>query len=176
MTFWNQAALEPKRNYRWQLYIEGFDGNATAWWAKTVTLPSFDVSEVEHNYFDNKFYFPGRVSWSEVEATLVDPVEPDAAKNLMSILINSGYNIADAPDEKPTISKKKAVQDGIKKITISVFDSEETEIEIWVLHNAFIKAAKFGDMDYSNDELKTVSLTIRYDWASYEGMGTAYLT
>ncbi len=33
------------------------------------------------------------------------------------------------------------------------------------MQNAFIKSAKFGDLDYSNDELKTVELTLRYDWA-----------
>ena len=34
------------------------------------------------------------------------------------------------------------------------------------LQQPFIKSAKFGDLDYSNEDLRTVDLTIRYDWAS----------
>jgi len=38
-------------------------------------------------------------------------------------------------------------------------------LETWALWNAWVKSAKYGDLDYSNDELRTVELTIRYDWA-----------
>ena len=39
------------------------------------------------------------------------------------------------------------------------------------MNNPFIKSAKFGDMDYSNDELRTVEMSIRYDWATCEIKG-----
>ena len=172
MAFWNEASSNPKRNYRWLLTIDGFGTDSVVWWAKTVNTPSFDVSEVEHNYFDNKFYFPGRVSWSEVEATLVDPVSPDAADLTLEILKNSGYNIAnDTSKAKSTISKNKAVTEGVKAVKIELYDAGDlnqnpTPLETWHLKNVFIKAAKFGDLDYSNDELRTISLTFRYDWAT----------
>mgnify|MGYP003654516048 CR=1 FL=1 len=175
--FWNQAASEPKRNYRWRLTIDGFGGtNKVVWWAKTVSLPSFDVSEVEHNYFDNKFYFPGRVSWSEVEATLVDPVSPDAVNLTLAILTASGYNIKESEADQKTISKAASTTNGLGAVMIEVFDAAgATAVEKWVLKNAFVKAAKFGDLDYSNDELKTISITLRYDWATCEtSIGTKF--
>ena len=55
MTFWNESSLAPMRNFRWQLQITGFTGNDIVWWAKTVNVPSFDVSETTHDYFDNKY-------------------------------------------------------------------------------------------------------------------------
>ena len=167
--FWTNSTSEAKRNYRFKVTMMPFGAeNSVVWWAKTVTLPAFDVSEVEHNHMDNKFYFPGRVSWTEVSMTLVDPITPDATDLLNKMLIDSGYIIpatADKASTKSTISKAKAHAGGLGLVQIDVLNAEGTAVESWELKNAFIKAAKFGDLDYSNDELKQVDLTLRYDWA-----------
>ena len=174
-TFWNETSMEPKRNYRFQVSIGGQNGKFTGlhFWAKTVDTPSFDVTEVEHNYYDNKYYYPGRVSWSEVTLTLVDPISPDAVQLTNKILIDSGYNIPKDPtsaNQKATISKKKANAAGFKKLSIHVVNAEGFDLEVWTLNNPFIKSAKYGDLDYSNDELRTVEMSIRYDWATCEIM------
>tara|TARA_R110002020_G_scaffold108969_7_gene252367 strand:- start:585 stop:1124 length:540 start_codon:yes stop_codon:yes gene_type:complete len=165
MAFWSNNTSEAKRNYRFRITMEALGGSV--WWAKTVTLPSFDVSEIEHNHMDNKYYFPGRVSWSEVSMTLVDPIDPDATDSLNKMLVESGYIVpkdSATAQSKPTISKAKATSLGTVKIEILDATGEKA-VETWELQNPFIKAAKFGDLDYSNDELKTVELTLRYDWA-----------
>jgi len=176
MAFWKDEGSTPKRNFRW--LVRMFNGTETsvAWWAKTVTVPSYEISEVEHNFLDNKYYYPGRVSWSEITLTLVDPADEtiDCVATTLRMLALSDYVVKDVPGQQPnvTISKKKAVgaNETIKPsaITIAVLDSEGNEIERWTLHNPFIKSAKYGDLDYSNDELRTVEMTVRYDWASCE--------
>ena len=165
MAFWSENSMAPMRNFRWQLQIDGMGNNKVVYWAKTVSVPSFDVSETEHNYFDNKFFFPGRVTWTDVEVTMVDPVEPSSPKLLMEMLKTAGYNVPTAPGAKETLSKKKSSSDGIQAVTLTLYDAEGVTKEKWVLKNPWIKAAKFGDMDYSNDDLREVSLTIKYDWA-----------
>ena len=88
MAFWSNVTSEAKRNYRFKITMSPFgQGKDVLWWAKTVSLPSFDVSEIEHNHMDNKYYFPGRVSWSEVSMTLVDPIDPDATDLLNKMLL-----------------------------------------------------------------------------------------
>ena len=167
--FWSSANVEPKRNYRWKILLSGFGTSNVLWWAKTVTVPAYDVSEVEHNFFDNKYYYPGRVSWSEVTLTLVDPISPDAVQLTNKLLIDSGYNVpasAVGANQKRTISKKNATNAGFKQLSIHVVDSEGRDVEVWELRNPFIKSAKFGDLDYSNDELRTIEMSIRYDWAT----------
>ena len=168
MAFWSTKTSEPKRNYRFKVTMSRFAGSANdvMWWAKTAALPSFEVSEVEHNHMDNKYYFPGRVSWSTVAITLVDPISPDATDLLNRLLVDSGYSIpgdAATAISKPTISKNKATTGG--DVIIEVLNAAGGVVEQWTLQNAFIKAAKYGDLDYSNDELRTVELTLRYDWA-----------
>jgi len=115
---------------------------------------------------DNKYYFPGRVSWSEVSMTLVDLIDPDAATKLSALLSKMGYNI----QSKDNAPSKKTIDKSNNTITclIEVLDKDGTTVEQWTLNNAFIKAAKYGDLDYSNDELKTIELTLRYDWATHD--------
>jgi hypothetical protein len=170
MAFWSTNDVEPKRNFRFQVQITGLTdlGAPTdiLWWAKTVTTPSFDVSEVEHNYLDNKFYFPGRVSWNEVSLTLVDPISVDAVQITNRLLEASGYSVKANESSVKTMSKMQATNIAIKGMTITILSAEGDPIEQWILNNPFIKSAKYGDLDYSSDDLRTVEMTIRYDWAT----------
>tara|TARA_E500000318_G_scaffold59219_2_gene54969 strand:- start:2037 stop:2582 length:546 start_codon:yes stop_codon:yes gene_type:complete len=178
MAFWSTNDVEPKRNFRFQVQITGLTALGAPtdilWWAKTVTTPSFDVSEVEHNYLDNKYYFPGRVSWNEVSLTLVDPISVDAVKLTNKLLETSGYTVKADETSLETISKKKATQTAIKGMKITVLDADGNDIETWTLNNPFIKSAKYGDLDYSNDELRTVELSVRYDWATCDNDETQF--
>jgi len=171
MAFWTNGEVEPKRNFRFKVEITSQDNDsATLWWAKSVNLPSFDVSETEHNFLDNKFYFPGRVSWNEITLTLVDPISLDATGRTAGILQKSGYMMKGEAGLK-TISKKKAAGTSSSPLfgfSIIVLDADGAEVERWKLQNPFIKSAKFGDLAYDNDELKAIELSIRYDWAILE--------
>ena len=174
MAFWSQNNVEPKRNFRFKVEITGLEENSVLWWAKTVTTPSFDVSETEHNFLDNKYYFPGRVSWNEVSLSLVDPISVDAVQLTNNLLEGAGYsipsNIPANPSDFETISRNKASAK-LGDVTIAVLDADGKVIEQWLLRNAFLKSAKYGDLDYSNDDLRSVELTIRYDWATCDTTG-----
>ena len=168
--FWTSPDTAPKRNFRFLVQL----GDDVVWWAKTVSTPSYDVGEVEHNFLDNKFYFPGRVSWSEVSMTLVDPVSPDAVEKTNDYVIGASvdggpnYIIKDGDSgtvSPKTISKSKAVA-ALGAVNIKILNAEGDTIEEWNLKNAFIKSAKYGDLDYSNDDLRTIELSLRYDWAT----------
>ena len=172
MAFWTQAGAAPKRNYRFRVYIEGLGDTIgpAVWWAKTVTLPSFEISEVEHNYFDKKFYYPGSISWNDVTMTLVDPVNPDASLVTAALLMGQGYHLpTDDTTQVQTISKIAAGTTGLKAVYIEVLTHDNFVVEEWKLVHPFVKSAKWGDLDYSNDELKQIDLVIRYDWAQLEG-------
>jgi hypothetical protein len=166
--FWTSANSAPKRNFRFLVML----GADVVWWAKTVKVPSYDVAEVEHNFLDNKFYFPGRVSWTDVSMTLVDPVSPDAVKKTNEYVIganpnNPNYKVKQESDLETTVSKAKAVA-ALGSVTIMVLDADGDSIETWTLQNAWIKSVSYGDLDYSSDDLRTIELSIRYDWAECE--------
>ena len=180
MAFWKDGSAAPKRNYRYLVRMNAGKDNAVqvAWWTKTVNTPSYEVSEVEHNFLDNKYYYPGRVSWSEITLTLVDPAEGeggiDVVRDTLSILAASGYHVKNQGEQNPFVSKADATSAGLTALEISVLDSNGNTLEKWTLNNPFIKSAKYGDLDYSNDDLRTIEMTIRYDWATCEVAGETF--
>jgi len=168
MAFWTENTVEPKRNFRFQVQIGPSSGAEIFWWAKTVSTPSFDVGEVEHHFLDNKYKFPGRVTWNDVSLTLVDPISVDAVAGTNKLLQDSGYSVKDGTTglaSPPTISKKKAATGPLETLKIMVLNADGNVLETWTLKNPFLKSAKYGDLDYSSDDLRTVEMTFAYDWA-----------
>ena len=166
MAFWNDKSLEPKRKHRWLMTIS----DIPAFVIKTTSKPSFSINETEHNYFGHRFYYPGMVTWNEVTLTLVDPIDPDTSDRVLDVLRRSGYLSPDVQDSNMlhTISKEESVAalGSIVKIKqVEHRGGENAVVEEWELWNPWIKEAKFGDLDYSDDGLVEVELTLRYDWA-----------
>jgi len=96
--------------------------------------------------------------------TLVDPVDPDAAGTLASLIEACGYVVPGSDEELNTISKSNAAST-IATVEIVQFDATGAEKERWSLKNPFVKSIKFGDLDYENDDLTQIELEFRYDWA-----------
>ena len=86
MAFWSEKTVEPKRKFRYLLYFAGMP----QFIAKTVTKPAFSVGTSTHNFLQHQFHFPGRVTWNDVQMTLVDPIQPDSTASLYGILKESG--------------------------------------------------------------------------------------
>jgi hypothetical protein len=113
--------------------------------------------------------------------TLVDPVSPDAAGTLLGILADAGYTIpansaaldADAGGLK-TISKQSAVE-SLGVITIEQIDSQGAALETWTLNGSWLKSVEFGELDYSSEDLTEITLSVRYDWATYSSPTTEEL-
>ena len=170
MAFWNSVQdVDPKRNFRFKvqfdgLSAEGVDASGIVWWAKKVSKPNFSVTESKHAYLNHTYYWPGRVEWQEISLTLVDPITPGAAKMINKVIEEAGYKIPGSPTTLESMSKKKA-NSSIGTIVITQIDSDNNPLETWTLHAPFIKAVKYGELDYENDELTQIELTLRYDWA-----------
>ena len=161
--FWNEPDVEPKRKFRWILSVG--DSDIPAWVIKKVTKPTFTLSEVKHSFINHSFYYPGRVEYNEIEFTLVDPVDPDMAQNLLDIIHSSGYDLPDTfTAAKNTITKGEAVA-ALNHCYIQQIDHEANIIEQWDLTNAWIKEVNFGDLDYESDDINEIVVKMRYDFA-----------
>jgi hypothetical protein len=162
MAFWSDGkAKEPKRGFRWILIMDGIE----TYTVKKVSKPSFSITESTHQYINHTYYYPGRVEWQTISLTLVDPVNPDAAQSLVEIIRDSGYAPAATEEDYKTMSKSKSTG-VLGEPIIRQIDSDGAMIEEWTLKNAWIKDVKFGDLDYSSDDLTEIEVEIRYDSAS----------
>ncbi len=165
--FWTSTDVSPKRKFRFLLTLGNMPDGAT-WYTKSVGKPKVEISSTPHKFLNHTFKYPGSVTWSDVSATLVDPVSPDAAVNLSRIIRESGYKPPSDVNDTTTISKKNAVA-ALGAVVITQIDAESTPVETWTLHNAWIKDVAYGDdLSYGADELTDVKLTFVYDFASIE--------
>ena len=172
MAFWKENNIVPKRKFRFQVQFgrgtatEGVTASKIYWWAKTIKIPTFTVAPIEHHYLDNKYNFPGRVTWEDVDMTLVDPSDPDAVAIMMTLLEESGYYVKGKDITEPrTVNKVDAAQ---LTCVINVLDEEGETIEKWTLKNCFMLSVNLGDYSYQDDELRELSMTLKYDWAECE--------
>jgi hypothetical protein len=173
MSFWNQASIEPKRTFRWLLYIAGMP----QFIVKDVKKPSFTVASTPHDFINYKFHYPGRVEWQDIQVTIVDPVQPDSTASLVKILEAAGYVLPDEftsqANEPRTISKQAFVDAMGGQIQLVQFGAntgaqQQNVLEKWTINNPFLTNVDFGSLNYSSDDLVNISMTIKYDWAYLE--------
>ena len=144
----------------WRLRTRSADAGS-----KKVTKPTFTISEGKHSFINHSFYYPGRVEYNEIEFTLVDPVEPDAAQGLINLIEASGYTYPDSEAlAKQTITKAEAVE-ALHPCYIQQIDAEGATMEEWYLENCWGKEVNFGDLDYESDDINEITVKVRYDFA-----------
>ena len=168
MAFWTTTPdRDPKRNFRFQVLMTGMQGTdqTAIWWAKKIAKPNFTVAESKHVYLGHTFYYPGKVEWQTISMTLVDPVDPGSLYRVNQIIRASGYRVPANANVLTTKSKPKATS-ALGAVQILQLDANGVAIETWDLKNPFIKEVKFSELDYENDELSTIDLVLRYDWAT----------
>jgi|TARA_R100000030_G_C3254012_1_gene123645 hypothetical protein len=171
MGFWKENDVEPKRLFRFKIQLDTADGASTTggamWWGKSVKIPTFTSSPVEHQYLDNTYKFPGKVKWQDITITMVDPSNPDAVSQVMNLLEQSGFKVKDN-GEYDTISKIKSTDEAISSLIITVIDADGNDIERWTVKHPMIVDSDLSTFNYDSDELREISMTIAYDWAECE--------
>ena len=164
MSFWTDKTLEPKRSYRFRLKSQDGIGLGTGngiWWnAKKVDKPSFSVSSNKYRLVNHEINVPGIVSWNPINIEIADVKEE--VDTLVKHLSGIGYN-----------PKKLESDTGIAKSTggnllgleIQQLGGDGKPLDVWKLEGAFISEVRFGSLDYTSDEIVTISLTVTYDHA-----------
>ena len=176
MAFWRDGINpEPRRAHRWKIRFgtAGDDQNKLkSYYASKVTKPKLSLNTAEHKYLGHTFKFPGNATWDDVKITLVD-VDHTARAAIMA-LYKSGYHPPVDGNDTSTVSKDKAlIAVGgvvIEQLTAGGFHSGDPgkKLDSWTLKNAWIKELSFGDLDYEDDKIVTIEMTISYDWATYK--------
>jgi len=145
--------FQPKRKNQWVMEfptdtgIESID-------IKTTGLPGGAFGETVLDYINQKYYFAGKWEWETIPITLWDYIGDSTSKKLYDWYL-SNYNPA---------TGKQAYGSNVKKnINIVLLDPEGSELERWVLKGAWPQSFKWGELDYSDAELRTLELVLRYD-------------
>ena len=144
--------FEPKLQNRFIMYVEG----VPAYLIKKVARPSITFEEVVLDHINIQRYVKGKGAWQDLAIELYDPVVPSAAQACMEWIRLS----------HESVTGRDGYSDFYKKdVVINVLGPVGDKVEEWTLKGAWIKEATFGDMDWSTNEVISISATLKYDYA-----------
>ena len=133
---------EPLRKNRWLLRFPA-DLGIQEWWCKSAKRPSIKQPSKEIPFLNTSTYVVGRYTWDEIQVTLNDPI---------------GHS--------ESVTGRQGYAAGYKRdVELEMLDPTGVSVSKWILKNTMCTAADFGDLDYSSDDLATIQLTLRFDYA-----------
>ena len=146
---------EPLRTNR---FMFGFpsDTGIQSWWVSTSSLPSINQNATELQFLNTSTWVLGRYTWEDLTITFRQFIGPSTAQSLMEWIRL----------ESESVTGRQGYAAGYKRnITISMLDPTGVAVQKWVLINAFITTANFGDLGYDGDDVATAECTFKYDYA-----------
>lgn len=142
---------EPLRKNRFLLRFPS-DLGIQEWWVSSTSRPSISQNETEIPFLNTSNWVVGRYVWEAITVNLRDPIGPSASQAVMewvrlhseSVTGRQGYAVAYKRD-----------------LQLEMLDPTGTAVSLWIIKSAMITNASFGDLDYGDDSLADITLTIR---------------
>lgn len=146
---------EPLRQNRWLLRFPA-DLGIQEWWCKTAKRPSIKQEGKAIPFLNTETYVVGRYTWDAIQVTLRDPIGPSASQAIMEwVRLHS-----------ESVTGRQGYAAGYKRdVELEMLDPTGVVVSKWILKNAFITNADFGNLDYSSDELSEITITLQMDYA-----------
>lgn len=146
---------EPLRQNRWLLRFPA-DLGIQEWWLATAKRPSIKQNVTEIPFLNTSTYVVGRYTWDEMQITLRDPIGPSASQAIMEwIRLHS-----------ESVTGRQGYAAGYKRdVELEMLDPTGVVVSKWILKNTMCSTSDFGNLDYSQDALATITVTLRFDYA-----------
>jgi hypothetical protein len=151
--FWDNAySWEPKKQHQFVMIAN----DIPAYLIKASAKPSMTNGEVALDHINVQRYVKGKSVWNTISVTLYDAIVPSGAQAVMD-WVRLHHESATGRDGYSSYYKKE-----IKLRQLSPLGEI---IEEWILNGAFIVDSNFGSLDWSSEDVVTIEMTLRYDWA-----------
>jgi hypothetical protein len=151
--FWSNAySWEPKKQHQFVMNIQ----DIPAYLIKTSAKPTLSNGEITLDHMNVQRYVKGKSVWSTIGITLYDAIVPSAAQSVME-WVRQHHESATGRDGYSSIYKREIVLNQLSPLG--------EIIEEWRLKGAFITESNFGTLDWGSEEVVTIDLTLRFDWA-----------
>lgn len=146
---------EPLRNNRWLMRFPA-DLGIQEWWLTKAARPKISQEAKEIPFLNTSTYVVGKYKWESMQITLRDPIGPSASQAIMEwVRLHS-----------ESVTGRQGYAAGYKRdLEIEMLDPTGVVVSKWILKNAFITNADFGTLDYGNDDLAQIDITLQYDYA-----------
>ena len=146
---------EPLRKNRWLLRFPA-DLGIQEWWLSSASRPSIKQAEKEIPFLNTSTWVVGRYTWDSIQVKLRDPIGPSASQAVMEwVRLHS-----------ESATGRQGYAAGYKRdVELEMLDPTGVVVSKWILKNVMIVDAQFGDLDYSQDDIAEITMTLRFDYA-----------
>ena len=146
---------EPLRKNRW-LFRFPSDLGIMEWFCESAKRPSIQQKDVEIPFLNTSTWVVGRYTWDTIQVTLRDPIGPSASQAVMEwVRLHS-----------ESVTGRQGYAAGYKRdVEIEMLDQTGVVVQKWILKNTMCTNVDFGDLNYSQDDLSTITMTLRFDYA-----------
>jgi len=169
MAFWSDPDAQPKLSFK---YFASFGVGQDV--VRTYTLrsfqrPSFSIATSEYVWLNDVNFKPGVLTWNPIEIVVTDGEqrETNNTRILVEALNSSGYQTNTVNEPRSNIEKGKSSMALGGQVILTQIDSDSIPIEEWILVNPFLESVNFGQNNYGAEEIISLAITIRYDYAQY---------
>jgi len=142
---------EPKRVNRF--FAEFADElGIEVWKVQKFKRPQMKINSVPIPFMNEQNYVAGRYTWEAMSITFLDPIGPSTSQQLMEwVRLHA-----------ESLTGRMGYAAGYKKnILLKELDPTGIEVAKFFLEQCMITSIDFGDNDYSNDELSTITLEVQ---------------
>lgn len=168
-----------QQSYRFLLKIRGID----VAFITNVSRPSYTIATEDARLLNWTFSYPTGITWEAVTFSVKEVFEGYNLQTILGLFYKKLTDYAwNTPDFNPAsistgqavgIGKGKdlsklALKESLGPITIESLDSEGNWVEKWELHGAFITSVKPSQLNYEQESLTTIDITVKYDYATLE--------
>jgi len=144
---------EPKKKNRFVLEFPTELG-IESYLVQTAGKPAIEIGSVEIPYMNTSTWVAGRYKWGTMDIEFLDVIGPSTTQKVMEwVRLHA---------ESATGRMGYAV--GYKKnLVLKALDPTGVEVEKWTLIGSFITNASFDNVDYGDEEILRVKITIQPD-------------
>lgn len=146
---------EPLRQNRWLLRFPS-DLGIQEWWLTSAARPSIQQEETQIPFLNTSTYVVGRYQWQTIEITLRDPIGPSASQAMMEwVRLHS-----------ESVTGRQGYAAGYKRdVELEMLDPTGVVVSKWILKNTMLTIVNFGQLNYNQSDLATITATLRFDYA-----------
>jgi hypothetical protein len=146
------TAFEPQVQNRFLMYIDGIP----SYMVKKASAPGITFTEVKLDHINTYRKLKGKANWEDLSIQMYAPITPSGAQAVME-WIRLAHE---------SVTGRNGYSDFYKKdITFNVLGPVGDVVSEWILKGCFVKSAKFGEFDWSQDQYVTIDATFTYDFA-----------
>ena len=145
---------EPLRKNRWILRFPA-DLGIQEWTLQSAKRPTINQNVQEIPFINTKTYVVGAYAWNTIDVVFRDPIGPSTSQAIMEwVRLTS-----------ESVTGRQGYAIGYKRdLELEMLDPTGAVVQKWILKNCFLSDVDFGDIDYGQDDLVTITATIRPDY------------